>query len=218
MEGGFGYVIKSCAGRLLLFFHMQPNGMQLDQMPAIYSLVLQTCFDNFQSRGPLLRKKVPWQLTMLIEDLKYVNFGECQWLYMLCIRESLQMLGPWLFQSLINIFALYCQPNLVTLLYPKRRRRRCYLTPLWTNLCLWHMFARNHYKVTNPFPLQFISQVFPFFYSIFLSCRLLFRHLGVQQNIYNVKFEWKWVLSLEFSHQPVILIALLFNYACLMCF
>ena len=32
MEGGFGCVTKSSAGSLLLFFHMQPNGMQLDQI------------------------------------------------------------------------------------------------------------------------------------------------------------------------------------------
>ena len=76
MEGGFGYVTKSCTCKLL-FFHMQPNGMQLDQMPAYTAWLLQTCFDNFLSGGPFLRKKVPWKLSMLIEDLKYIKFGEC---------------------------------------------------------------------------------------------------------------------------------------------
>ena len=68
MEGGFGYVIKSSAGSLL-FFHMQPNVMQLDQMPGYTAWLLQTCFDN-------LRKKVPWQLAMLIEDLNCIKFGD----------------------------------------------------------------------------------------------------------------------------------------------
>ena len=69
MEGGFGYVTKSSAGSLLLFFHMQPNGMQLDQMPGYTAWFLQTCFNNF-------RKKIPWQLAMLIEDLNCIKFGE----------------------------------------------------------------------------------------------------------------------------------------------
>ena len=68
MEGGFGYLTKSSAGSLLLFFHMQPNGMQLDQMLGYTAWFLQTCFDNL--------RKVPWQLAMLIEDLKCIKLRE----------------------------------------------------------------------------------------------------------------------------------------------
>ena len=52
MEGGFGCVTKSSAGSLLLFFHMQPNGMQLDQMLGYTAWFLQTCFDNLRKENP----------------------------------------------------------------------------------------------------------------------------------------------------------------------
>ena len=70
------------------------------------------------------------------------------------------MLGPWLllFQSLINIFGLHYEPTLLTLHIKKpnlkKERKKeveeededeeIIFTPLWTNLCLWHMSACNH--------------------------------------------------------------------------
>ena len=103
--------------------------------------------------------------------------------------------------SNINIFGLDYQPTLLTLLYqktkPKKKKRKLSLHLLWTNLCLWHISTCNHQKQQILFLCNLLVRFFFSFF--FFSHHLLFRHLGVQQNIYNVKFEWKWVLYLIFS-------------------
>uniref|UniRef100_A0A7N2MFP0 TMV resistance protein N n=1 Tax=Quercus lobata TaxID=97700 RepID=A0A7N2MFP0_QUELO len=78
MEGGFGYVTKSSAGSLLLFFHMQPNGMQLDQIPGYTAWFLQTCFNNLRKKdcSVLLYRftdKLIWPHTTPKHDGRIIN-------------------------------------------------------------------------------------------------------------------------------------------------
>ena len=75
MEGGFSYCKQIMRWQAIVVLPYAPNGMQLDQMPGYTAWFLQTCFDNFWGGGSRLREKVPWQLAMLIEDLKYIKFG-----------------------------------------------------------------------------------------------------------------------------------------------
>ena len=62
--GGFGYEDKSCDGKLLQFFHMQSNGMQLDAtVLKALTKAIQLGFCRLfsiisMSGGPIFEKKV----------------------------------------------------------------------------------------------------------------------------------------------------------------